>query len=158
MLELNNVEVVYSDVIQVLRGVSLEVPEGKIVGLLGANGAGKSTTLKAISGLLRTQEGEVTRGSIELDGQRIDRLPPEKIVQLGIIQVLEGRRLFRHLTVEENLLLGALGSQQRFPAHVWPARIWSRSTTTSPGSRICAGAPAATSPAASSRCWSSGGR
>jgi branched-chain amino acid transport system ATP-binding protein len=109
MLELNNVEVVYSDVIQVLRGVSLEAPEGKIVGLLGANGAGKSTTLKAISGLLRTQEGEVTRGSIELDGQRIDRLSPEKIVQLGIIQVLEGRRLFRHLTVEENLLLGAIG-------------------------------------------------
>jgi len=109
MLELNNVEVVYSDVIQVLRGVSLQAPEGKIVGLLGANGAGKSTTLKAISGLLRTQEGEVTRGSIELDGQRIDRLSPEKVVQLGISQVLEGRRLFRHLTVEENLLLGAIG-------------------------------------------------
>jgi len=107
MLKLNNVEVVYSDVIQVLRGVSIDVPDGKIVGLLGANGAGKSTTLKAISGLLRTQEGEVTRGSIELDGQCIDRFPPEKIVQLGIVQVLEGRRLFRHLTVEENLLLGA---------------------------------------------------
>ncbi len=113
MLQLNNVEVVYSDVIQVLRGVSLEVPDGKIVGLLGANGAGKSTTLKAISGLLRTQEGEVTRGSIELDGQRIDRLSPEKIVQLGIVQVLEGRRLFQHLTVEENLLLGALGGGER---------------------------------------------
>ncbi len=107
MLVLNNVEVVYSDVIQVLRGVSMEVPDGQIVGLLGANGAGKSTTLKAISGLLRTQEGEVTRGSIELDGDRIDRLPPEKIVRLGIVQVLEGRRLFQHLTVEENLLLGA---------------------------------------------------
>ncbi|UCC78151.1 MAG: ABC transporter ATP-binding protein [Anaerolineales bacterium] len=93
---------------QVLRGVSIEVPDGKIVGLLGANGAGKSTTLKAISGLLRTQEGEVTRGSIELDGQRIDCLSPEDIVQLGIVQVLEGRRLFRHLTVEENLLLGGL--------------------------------------------------
>ncbi|MBL7184533.1 MAG: ABC transporter ATP-binding protein [Anaerolineae bacterium] len=115
MLKLNNIEVVYSDVIQVLRGVSIDVPDGKIVGLLGANGAGKSTTLKAISGLLRTQEGEVTRGSIELDGQRIDRLSPEKIVQLGIIQVLEGRRLFRHLTVEENLLLGAVarGSASR---------------------------------------------
>jgi branched-chain amino acid transport system ATP-binding protein len=108
MLELNNVEVVYSDVIQVLRGVSMEVPDGKIVGLLGANGAGKSTTLKAISGLLRTQEGEVTRGSVELDGQRIDRLSPEKIVRLGIVQVLEGRRLFQHLTVEENLLLGGM--------------------------------------------------
>ena len=113
MLELNNVEVVYSDVIQVLRGVSMQVPEGKIVALLGANGAGKSTTLKAISGLLRTQEGEVTRGSIELDGQQIDRFSPEKIVQLGIVQVLEGRRLFRHLTVEENLLLGALGRGSR---------------------------------------------
>lgn len=108
MLKLNNIEVVYSDVIQVLRGVSIDVPDGKIVGLLGANGAGKSTTLKAISGLLRTQEGEVTRGSIELDGQRIDRLSPEKIVQLGIVQVLEGRRLFRHLTVEENLVLGGV--------------------------------------------------
>ena len=115
MLKLNNIEVVYSDVIQVLRGVSIDVPLGKIVGLLGANGAGKSTTLKAISGLLRTQEGEVTRGSIELDGQRIDRLSPERIVQLGIVQVLEGRRLFRHLTVEENLLLGrvARGSASR---------------------------------------------
>jgi branched-chain amino acid transport system ATP-binding protein len=113
MLQLNNVEVVYSDVIQVLRGVSMDVPDGKIVGLLGANGAGKSTTLKAISGLLRTQEGEVTRGSIELDGLRIDRLPPEKIVQLGIVQVLEGRRLFQHLSVEENLLLGALGRSSR---------------------------------------------
>jgi len=108
MLALNNIEVVYSDVIQVLRGVSLQVPDGKIVSLLGANGAGKSTTLKAISGLLRAQEGEVTRGSVELDGQRIDRLSPDKIVQLGIVQVLEGRRLFRHLTVEENLLLGGL--------------------------------------------------
>jgi len=115
MLKLNNIEVVYSDVIQVLRGVSIDVPDGKIVALLGANGAGKSTTLKAISGLLRTQEGEVTRGSIELGGQRIDRLSPEKIVQLGIIQVLEGRRLFRHLTVEENLILGgvARGSGSR---------------------------------------------
>ncbi len=109
MLRLNTVEVVYSDVILVLRGVSMEVPDGKIVALLGANGAGKTTTLRAISGLLRTQEGEVTRGTIEFDGQRIDRLPPEDIVQLGIIQVLEGRRLFRHLTVEENLVVGALG-------------------------------------------------
>jgi branched-chain amino acid transport system ATP-binding protein len=108
MLKLNNIEVVYSDVIQVLRGVSIDVPDGKIIGLLGANGAGKSTTLKAISGLLRTQEGEVTRGSIELDNQPIDELSPERIVQLGIIQVLEGRRLFRHLNVEENLLLGGL--------------------------------------------------
>ena len=108
MLKVNNIEVVYSDVILVLRGVSLEVPEGQIVSLLGANGAGKSTTLKAISGLLRTQEGEVTRGSIEFDGQRIDRLSPDQIVELGIVQVMEGRPLFEHLTVEENLRTGAL--------------------------------------------------
>ncbi|HEX6385944.1 MAG TPA: ABC transporter ATP-binding protein [Anaerolineae bacterium] len=108
MLKVNNIEVVYSDVILVLRGVSLEVRQGQIVALLGANGAGKSTTLKAISGLLRTQEGEVTRGSIEFDGQRIDRLPPEEIVRLGIVQVLEGRPQFRHLSVDENLRAGAL--------------------------------------------------
>ncbi len=112
MLRLNNIEVVYSDVIQVLRGVSLEVPESTIVALLGANGAGKTTTLRAISGLLHSQEGEVTRGSIEYDGQRIDRLPPEEIVRLGIVQVLEGRRLFQHLTVEENLLLGGIARGQ----------------------------------------------
>jgi len=108
MLRLNNIEVIYSNVILVLRGVSIEVPAGKIVALLGANGAGKTTTLKAISGLLHTQEGEVTRGSIEFEGRRIDRLPPEDIVRLGIVQVLEGRRLFQHLTVEENLMVGAL--------------------------------------------------
>ena len=112
MLTLNNIEVIYSDVIQVLRGVSMEVPQGQIVTLLGANGAGKTTTLKAISGLLRTQEGEVTRGNIEFDGQRTDRLPPEDIVQLGIVQVLEGRRLFQHLTVEENLVLGGAARRQ----------------------------------------------
>ena len=110
MLRLNNIEVVYSGVILVLRGVSLEVPDGKIVALLGANGAGKTTALKAISGLLHAQEGEVTRGSIEFDDRRLDRLPPEDIVQLGIVQVLEGRRLFRHLTVEENLLIGSLAA------------------------------------------------
>lgn len=108
MLRVNNIEVVYSDVILVLRGVSLEVGKGQIVALLGANGAGKSTTLKAISGLLRTQQGEVTRGNIEFDGQRIDQLSPDQIVRLGIVQVLEGRPLFRHLSVEENLRAGAL--------------------------------------------------
>lgn len=108
MLKVNNIEVVYSDVILVLRGVSLEVPDGEIVSLLGANGAGKSTTLKAISGLLRTQEGEVTRGSIEWNGQRIDHMTPDEIVRLGIVQVIEGRPLFEHLTVEENLRTGAL--------------------------------------------------
>jgi branched-chain amino acid transport system ATP-binding protein len=113
MLTLNNIEVIYSDVIQVLRGVSVEVADGQIVTLLGANGAGKTTTLKAISGLLRTQEGEVTRGNIEFEGERIDRLSPEDIVQLGIVQVLEGRRLFQHLTVEENLVLGGVARGQR---------------------------------------------
>ncbi len=112
MLRLNNIEVIYSKVILVLRGVSLEVPDGQIVSILGANGAGKTTTLKAISGLLRREEGEVTRGSIEFDGQRIDRLPPEDIVQMGIVQVMEGRRLFQHLTVEENLLVGGLARRE----------------------------------------------
>lgn len=107
MLRLNNIEVIYLDVILVLKGVSLEVGPGKIVSLLGANGAGKTTTLKAISGLLYTEEGEVTDGSIEFEGVRIDRLSPEEIVRMGIVQVMEGRRLFQHLTVEENLLTGA---------------------------------------------------
>jgi branched-chain amino acid transport system ATP-binding protein len=108
MLKLNNIEVVYSDVILVLRGISVEVDEGQIVSVLGANGAGKSTTLKAISGLLRTQEGEVTRGTIEFDGERIDKLSPDEIVRRGIVQVLEGRIIFQHLTVEENLMTGSL--------------------------------------------------
>ncbi len=108
MLKVNNIEVVYSDVILVLRGVSLEVGQGQIVSILGANGAGKSTTLKAISGLLRTQEGEVTRGTIEFNGQHIDQLTPDDIVHHGIVQVLEGRPIFQHLTTEENLLAGSL--------------------------------------------------
>jgi len=112
MLSLQNVEVVYSDVIQVLRGISLEVPKGNIVALLGANGAGKTTTLKAISGLIYTQEGEITRGDITFDGQSIKRISPEQIVKNGIVQVLEGRRLFNHLTVEENLILGKIASGQ----------------------------------------------
>jgi len=107
MLSLNNIEVIYSDVILVLKGVSLQVPEGRIIALLGANGAGKTTTLKAISGLLHTELGEVTDGSIEFEGTRIDRMDPEQIVKLGIVQVMEGRPLFEHLTVEENLLAGA---------------------------------------------------
>ncbi len=108
MLKLNNIEVVYSDVILVLRGISLEVGKGQIVSLLGANGAGKSTTLKAISGLLLSQDGAVTRGSIEFDGVRIDKLPADEIVRMGIVQVLEGRPLFEHLTVEENLMTGSV--------------------------------------------------
>ncbi len=107
MLKLNNIEVIYLDVILVLKGVSLEVGPGKIVCLLGANGAGKTTTLKAISGLLYTEEGKVSDGSIEFEGVRIDKLSPEEIVRMGIVQVMEGRRLFQHLTVEENLLTGA---------------------------------------------------
>ncbi len=113
MLKLNNIEVVYSDVIQVLRGVSLEVGEGQIVALLGSNGAGKTTTLRAISGLLVSQDGRITRGSIEYDGERIDHLAPEQIVERGMIQILEGRRLFRHLTVEENLIVGTVSRRDR---------------------------------------------
>ncbi len=113
MLKLNNIEVIYNEVILVLRGVSLEVPGGGIVAILGANGAGKSTILKAISGLLYTELGQVTRGSIEFNGERIDKLPPEEIVRKGIIQVIEGRPLFEHLTVEENLRTGALIRKDR---------------------------------------------
>jgi branched-chain amino acid transport system ATP-binding protein len=107
MLEVNNIEVVYMNVIRVLRGVSLTVADGQIVALLGANGGGKTTTLKAISGMLRTEEGEVTDGGIEFDGHRIDRLGPENIAVLGISQAMEGRRVLEHLSVEENLLVGA---------------------------------------------------
>jgi len=113
MLRLNSIEVIYSDVILVLKGVSLEVPEGKIISLLGANGAGKTTTLKAISGVLYTELGEVTDGSIEFDGMRIDGKAPEEIVQMGIVQVMEGRRMFEHLTVEENLRVGAYARKDR---------------------------------------------
>lgn len=107
MLRVNNIEVVYHDVILVLRGVSLEVSPGAIVCLLGANGAGKTTTLKAISGLLSTEVGKVTEGSIEFNERCIERLGPEDIVRLGIVQVMEGRRTLEHLTVEENLRVGA---------------------------------------------------
>ena len=107
MLVLNNIEVIYDGVILVLKGVSLAVRAGGITALLGANGAGKTTTLKAISGLLRAERGEVTKGTIELDGEPIDRLPPHAIVRRGVVQVLEGRRVFEHLTTEENLVAGA---------------------------------------------------
>jgi branched-chain amino acid transport system ATP-binding protein len=107
MLEVNNIEVLYGKVVLVLRGVSLKVPDDSIVALLGSNGAGKTTTLKAISGLLKTEEGQVTDGSIIWNGQRIDNTNPEDIVKRGIIQVMEGRRLFEHLTTEENLKVGA---------------------------------------------------
>jgi branched-chain amino acid transport system ATP-binding protein len=107
LLAVNNIEVVYNDVILVLRGLSLAVPRGEIVALLGANGAGKSTTLKAISGLLKTEEGEVTRGEILFDGARIDGIDPDRIVRRGIFQVMEGRRIVADMTVIENLRLGA---------------------------------------------------
>jgi len=107
MLTLNNVEVIYDGVILVLKGVSLSVQEGGITTLLGANGAGKTTTLKAVSGLLRSERGDVTKGTIELAGQRIDRLPPHAVVRRGVVQVFEGRRVFEHLTTEENLIAGA---------------------------------------------------
>jgi branched-chain amino acid transport system ATP-binding protein len=106
-LSVNNVEVIYDHVILVLKGVSLEVARGKIVALLGANGAGKTTTLKAISNLLRAERGDVTKGSIEFDGERVDRLTPAELVHRGVCQVMEGRHCFQHLTVEENLLTGA---------------------------------------------------
>jgi branched-chain amino acid transport system ATP-binding protein len=113
MLQVNNIEVTYMNIIQVLRGVSLEVGDGKIVALLGANGAGKTTTLKAISGLLKTEEGEVTDGSIDFDGKRIDRLSAEDIAVMGITQVMEGRRVLEHLSVEENLLVFAYRRKDR---------------------------------------------
>ena len=106
-LSVSNVEVIYDHVILVLKGVSLQVQEGQIVALLGANGAGKSTTLKSISNLLRAERGDVTKGQIEFRGQRIDKLNPAELVKRGICQVMEGRHCFQHLTVEENLLTGA---------------------------------------------------
>jgi len=113
MLKLNNIEVAYLNVIRVLHGVSLSVEDGSIVALLGANGAGKSTTLKAISGLLHIEEGTVTDGNIEWNGERIDRKSAEEIAKLGIIQALEGRRVFEHLSAEENLLVGAYHRKDR---------------------------------------------
>ncbi|HYQ84990.1 MAG TPA: ABC transporter ATP-binding protein [Rubrobacter sp.] len=107
VLTVNNIEVVYDHVILVLKGVSLHVPKGGIVALLGANGAGKTTTLKAISNLLHAERGEVTKGSIEFKGERVDKLSPNELVRRGCIQVLEGRHCFGHLTIEENLLTGA---------------------------------------------------
>jgi branched-chain amino acid transport system ATP-binding protein len=106
-LSVNNIEVIYDHVILVLRGVSLDVAEGGIVALLGANGAGKTTTLKAISNLLHAERGEVTKGTIEYRGERVDRLTPNDLVRRGVCQVMEGRHCFAHLTVEENLLTGA---------------------------------------------------
>jgi len=107
LLSVNNIEVIYDHVILVLKGVSLAVPEGGVVALLGANGAGKSTTLKSISNLIRAERGDITKGAIVYRGERVDRRAPTDLVRLGIVQVMEGRHCFGHLTVEENLLTGA---------------------------------------------------
>jgi len=107
ILAVNNIEVIYDHVILVLKGVSLQVPKGRIVSILGANGAGKSTTLKAISNLIKAERGNVTKGSIQFDGQTVQQLTANALVRLGCIQVMEGRHCFPHLTVEENLLTGA---------------------------------------------------
>lgn len=107
LLKVNNIEVIYDHVILVLRGVSFEVPLGGIVALLGANGAGKTTTLKAISNLLKAERGDVTKGSIEYKGERVDTLTTNDLVKKGVVQVMEGRHCFEHLTVEDNLMTGA---------------------------------------------------
>ena len=113
LLSVNNIEVVYSDVILVLRGLSLKVPEGEIVALLGANGAGKSTTLKAISGLLKSEDGAITRGDVLFRGERLNALDPAIVVRRGIFQVMEGRRIVGDMTAIENLKLGAFTRQDR---------------------------------------------
>ena len=113
MIKVNNIEVAYAKVLRVLHGVSLKIEDGSIVALLGANGAGKSTTLKAISGLLHSEAGEVTDGSVEWNGVRIDNKSAEAIGKLGIIQALEGRRVFEHLTTEENLVVGGYSRRDR---------------------------------------------
>jgi branched-chain amino acid transport system ATP-binding protein len=124
MLKVNNIEVTYHGVILVLRGVSLEVGDGKVISLLGANGAGKSTTLKAISGLLKTEVGKVSRGSIQWEGRNIDRENPEEIAKMGIIQVMEGRRILEHLTVEDELMAGGYIVRHRYNLHNELERVY----------------------------------
>jgi len=123
LLEVNNIEVTYLNVIRVIRGLSLRVREGEIVSLLGANGAGKTTTLRAISGVLHDEEGEITKGTILFNGQSIDRLPPEQIASKGILQVMEGGRIFQQLTVKENLIVGAQFSRKRSEVEVSLDRV-----------------------------------
>ena len=124
MLKVNNIEVTYHGVILVLRGVSLEVGDGQVISLLGANGAGKSTTLKAISGLLKTEVGRVSRGSIQWEGRNIDRENPEEIAKMGIIQVMEGRRILEHLTVEDELMAGGYIVRHRYKLHKELERVY----------------------------------
>jgi branched-chain amino acid transport system ATP-binding protein len=116
VLEVRNLEVVYDDVMLVLRGVSLRVPTGSVVALLGANGAGKTTLLRALSGLLDVHDGKITKGSVTIDGEPVHGLRPAQIVQRGVSQVMEGRRIFAELTVEENLRLGLAARRSRGPA------------------------------------------
>jgi branched-chain amino acid transport system ATP-binding protein len=120
VLNVNGIEVIYNHVILVLKGVSLQVAQGQIVALLGGNGAGKTTTLRAISNLLRAERGEVTKGSIALREERIENLTPADLVKRGVVQVMEGRHCFAHLTIEENLLAGAyiLKSQAQISANL----------------------------------------
>ena len=113
MLKVNNIEVAYMGVIRVLHGISLEVGDGKIVALIGANGGGKTTTLKSISGLLKTEQGQILSGNVWFDDKRLDRYGPEQIARMGISQVMEGRRTLEHLTVEENLMVGAYPRKDR---------------------------------------------
>lgn len=112
VLKVKNIEVIYDHVILVLKGVSLEVPQGGIIALVGANGAGKTTTIKSISNILGTERGVVTKGTIEFRGERVDQLTPTELVRRGVVQVMEGRHCFEHLTVEENLLTGAYTRKQ----------------------------------------------
>ena len=153
MLNLNNIEVVYDNVILVLKGCSIEVPEGRITTVLGANGAGKTTTLKAISGLLKPERGAVTRGSIDLDGERIDHFEAHDIVKKGIVQVFEGRRVFVNLSADENLIAGG---------HIRPNAVMKQrkdwSMAISRALRSAGMCSPAIFPAANSRCWRSAGR
>lgn len=125
MLKVNNIEVTYHGMVLVLRGVSLEVGDGKIIGLLGANGAGKSTTLKAISGLLKTDGGRVSRGTIQFDGQSLERFAVEEITKMGILQVMEGRKILEHLTVEDELLTAGYIVRNRFNLSKELERVYS---------------------------------
>ena len=124
MLKVNNIEVTYHGVILVLRGVSLAVDDGKIISLLGANGAGKSTTLKAVSGLLKTEVGKVSRGDIQFNGHSIERVDPEEIAKMGIIQVMEGRRVLEQLTVEDELLAAGYIARKRLSSREALGRVY----------------------------------
>ena len=150
LLSLNNIEVLYDDVILVLRGLSLEVAEGRIAALLGSNGAGKTTTLKAISGLLYVEDGEVSDGSIVFDGEEIQGTDAHRIVEKGIFQVLEGRRVFEHLTVRENLLAGAYTRRRRRGLDGEMDRVYHYFPAAGGAARATGGP---SSPAVSSRCW-----